>query len=572
MTVPLRRKFRGTYRFLAISRVMVGQGVADLWDRFFRRRRRTGPQAAGEAAPAPTRLRVPSPARLRAALESLGPSFIKLGQLLSTRADIFPPEYIEEFKKLQDRVPPLPYRQIRKVLEAELGRPVAEVFADFDAEAAAAASVAQVHTALLHSGEKVAVKIIRPGIEAVIREDIRLMYFFARRLESFFEVARLLGAVNLVKEFERTIFRELDMYVEAGSIEKFAANFKDSEEIYIARVHWDYVSRSVLVMEHIAGCRMDDIAAIVRYGIEPREIAMIGLRSFSRQLMEFGFFHADPHPANTIVMPDGRVSLVDFGIMGYIDEETMRQIANLFLGYAEHDYDMVMEALESVGLFDEKTMDVREFRGDLKDISEPFYGRSLQTVSVRDVYDQVMALVLKHSIRLPRNLLLLLKTFIQAESLGKILHSDANILEVTRPYAERLVQKGYDTQKLLKNLGREGRTFGSYIRKLPKYVNDILRNAADGEVRIEVRHQGFEAFDRKMEKGINRLTVGAVVSASTIAAALILNSGEAVFELPFGRFGIDTLPVTAVLGITGYLIATLLGVWLVVSIFRSGRM
>lgn len=572
MKFPLGNKFRGTFRFFAISRVLFINGVADIWGRFFHRAGRAQNPEGKDIEVLQQQLRIPSPVRIRKALESLGPSFIKLGQLMSTRADIFPTEYIEELKKLQDQVPPLSFSRIRKVVEKELRRPVSEIFADFNPDATAAASVAQVHEAVLHTGEKVAAKIIRPGIENVIQQDIRLMYFFARRLEGLFEMARLLGAVNLVKEFERTIFRELDMFVEAGSIEKFAANFEGSEEIYIAKVHWDYVTRSVLVMEHINGCKMDDVPAIIRYGIDPKEVAMIGLRSFSRQLMEFGFFHADPHPANTIVMPDGRVSLVDFGITGYIDEETMHQIANLFLGYAEHDYEMVMDALESVGLVDGKTMEIKEFRRDLKDISEPFYGRSLRTVSVRDVYDQVMALVLKHHIRLPRNLLLLLKTFIQAESLGKILNSDANILEVTRPYAEKLVQKGYDTQKVLKNIGRDTRTMGGYIRRVPKYVNEILRQAASGDYQIEVRHQGFEAFDKKMEKGINRLTVGAVISASTIAAALILNSGEKVFELPLGHFGIETVSVTAMLGVTGYLIATVLGVWLIISIFRSGRM
>jgi ubiquinone biosynthesis protein len=317
---------------------------------------------------------------------------------------------------------------------------------------------------------------------------------------------------------------------------------------------------------------MDDIRAIRAFGIDPKEIALIGLRSFSRQLMEFGFFHADPHPANTIVMPDGRVSLVDFGITGLIDEDLMRQIANLFLGYAEHDYDLVMEALEAAGLFEEAEFDRDGFRRDLMEISEPFYGRSLQSVSVREVYDQVIALVLTYRIRLPRNLLLLLKTFIQAEALGKILNSDANILEVTRPYAEKLVQKGYDTQKLFKTLGRETRTLGQYARRVPRYVNDLLRKAARGEVQLEFRHRGFENFDRKLERGINRLTVGAVISASTIAASLILNSSQKVAEFTLPFWGRPTVSVTSVLGITGYMIATILGVWLIVSIFRSGRL
>ena len=444
-------RITGAWRFLSITWILIKYGLSDITARFFRRGadRETASEAAREG-----NLRIPSPQRIRQALEDLGPSFIKLGQLMSTRADIFPPAYIDEFRKLQDSVAPFPFRQARRMVEAELKRPLSEVFADFNPEPEGAASVAQVHKARLFNGEHVAVKIIRPGIDRIIQKDIRLMYYFAGKLEKWFAVARLLGAINLVQEFERTIFRELDMYIEAGSIEKFVKLFEDSEEIHIPRVYWDYTTRDVLVMEHIEGCKMDDLGAITAYGIEPRDIAMIGLRSFSRQLMEFGFFHADPHPANTIVMPDGRVSLVDFGITGYIDEEMMRQIANLFLGYAEHDYDLIMEALESAGLFDGLSLDIDAFRRDLMEISEPFYGRALQSVSVRDVYDQVISLVLNYHVRLPRNLLLLLKTFIQAEALGKILNSDANILEVTRPYAEKLVQKGYDTHKLFKTIGQ----------------------------------------------------------------------------------------------------------------------
>ena len=562
-------RLTGAWRFLTITRILIKYGLADITARLFRKNRVAG--ETPEVAVAGT-LKIPSPARIRQALEDLGPSFIKLGQLMSTRADVFPPAYIDEFRKLQDSVAPFPFRLARRVVETELKRPLSEVFADFEPEPQGAASVAQVHKARLYNGEQVAVKIIRPGIDRIIQKDIRLMYYFAGKLEKWFDVARLLGAVNLVQEFERTIFRELDMYIEAGSIEKFVSLFEDSEEIHIPRVNWDFTTRAVLVMEFIDGCKMDNVAAITAYGINPRDIAMIGLRSFSRQLMEFGFFHADPHPANTIVMPDGRVSLVDFGITGYIDEEMMRQIANLFLGYAEHDYDLIMEALEAAGLFGGQPIDLDAFRRDLMEISEPFYGRTLQSVSVRDVYDQIIALVLNYSIRLPRNLLLLLKTFIQAEALGKILNSDANILEVTRPYAEKLVQQGYDTHKLFKTIGRETRTLGQYARRMPRYVNDILRQAASGEYHLEFRHRGFENFDQKIERGINRLTVGGVIAASTIAASLILNSSQKVIEFTLPFFGGPTVSVTSVLGITGYIIATLLGIWLIASILRSGRL
>jgi ubiquinone biosynthesis protein len=385
-------------------------------------------------------------------------------------------------------------------------------------------------------------------------------------------VGRILGVVNLVKEFERVIFRELDMLIEAGSIEKFAFNFKDDEEIYIPRVYWDYTTKSVLVMEHIDGVKMDQVEAIHALGIDPKEIALIGLRSFSRQLMKFGFFHADPHPANTLVLHDGRVSLVDFGITGYLDDEMMRQIANLFLGYAEHDYDMVMDALLDAGLINEETMDLKAFRTDLKDMSESFYGRSLQHISVKDVYDQLMQLVLKHHVRLPRNLLLLLKTFIQTEALGKILGSDASILEVTKPYAKELLQRGYDAQSMLKNIGRDARTMANYAKTIPKYVNDVLRAAAGGKQRMELVHSGFESLNAALEKGVNRLTIGVMIAASIIAAALVLNSSEKVMGFTVTFFGLQTISLTALFGLTGYIIATILGIWLIVSIFRSGKL
>lgn len=561
---------KGLGRFGTITKVLIKHGLGDVAERLSRKKPVYSKDPA-EKEPLVYR-GFPSPKRIRLVFEELGPSFIKLGQLMSTRADIFPPEFIEEFKKLQDQVPPEPLNDIVAVIEDELKHPISELFKTFSSESIAAASVAQVHVAELFSGEKVAVKVIRPGIRKKIEKDIRLMDAFADKIERSFEVGRMIGVANLVKEFERTIFKELDMFIEAGTIEKFSVNFKDDDELYIPKVYWNLTSRSVLVMEHIEGIKMDRIDTLKAHGIDPKEIAMIGLRSFSRQLMEFGIFHADPHPANAIVMYDGRVSLVDFGIIGYLDEEMMHQIASIFLGYAEHDYSLVMEALLDAGLLDDETMDIESFRLDLKDISEPFYGRSLQTISVKDVYDQVMHLVLKYRIRLPRNMLLLLKTFIQTEALGKILGSDASLLEVTRPYAKRLIQKGYEAQKLMRHLRKDARYMGKQIRELPGYVHDILRQTARGRQRIEIRHSGFERFDQKLEKGVNRLTVGLIISASIIAGSLVLNSGQKVIELQLNLFGLQTVSITALLGLVGYSIATVLGVWLIFSIFRSGKM
>lgn len=553
-------RLRGIRHLGTISRILLKHGLGEFGERL-RGKRQTK-----------TKIGLPDPVRVRRALEELGPSFIKLGQLLSTRGDVLPPEYIEEFSKLQDQVPPVPFSQIQPVIEGDLRQSLADIFERIEPDALAAASVAQVHTARLKNGEKVAVKVIRPGIEKRIQKDLQLMYYVAAKVEKKKELGRILGAVNLVKEFERTIFRELNMLVEGGHIERFAESFKEIDEIYIPKVHWPYTAKSVLVMEHIEGIKMDNVAEIKRMGIDPQEVAMIGLRSFSRQLMDVGIFHADPHPGNTLVMADGRVSLVDFGIVGYLDEETMLQVAHVFLGFSEHDYDLVMEAFESAGLINPDTMDLRRFRIDLKEMAEPFYGRSLRTISVKDVYDQTMRLVYKYQIRIPRNLLLLLKTFIQTEALGKILDSEASLLEVTKPYAKKLMERGYEAQKLLKNMGREFRTVGGYIRWMPKLTHDILKRIASGDHHLELEHSGLSQSFKKFEAGLNRLTIGLVISASLIAASLILNSSQKMLVFQIDFLGLESVSITQLLGLTGYCIATVLGLWLVFSIFRSGKL
>ena len=514
----------------------------------------------------------PSPERIRRTLEDLGPSFIKLGQLMSTRADLFPAPYIEELRKLQDQVPAVSFSEIQQVIEEELKEPISGIFRECCSESVAAASVSQVHSARLFTGEKVAVKVIRPGIRKIIEQDIQLMYYLSGKIEKYLELGKIIGATNIVKEFERTIFNELDMFIEAGNINRFAKNFQDSSEIHIPEVHWELTSKSVLVMEFIEGVKMDQVDAIRALGLDPEEIALIGLRTFSRQLMEFGFFHADPHPANTIVMADGRVGIVDFGIMGYLDDETMLHVAQLLLGFAERDYDMVMEALQDAGILREDMPNLQDFKTDLKDISEPFYGRSLKTISVRDIYDQVMQLVLKYRIILPRNLLLLFKTFIQTESLGKILQSNASILEVSRPFAKKFLEKRYNPHNLFSDMAKDIKDMGSNLKMMPKWLHDILKQTAAGKQRLELHHSGFSSMDTRLEKGINRLTIGIIIAASTIAASLILNSSQKVLEFSFNLYGSQTLTITGILGLTGYTVATILGLWLIYSIFRSGKM
>lgn len=557
----------GVRRLTSIVRVLARHGFGNVADRIFKSRQGNGTDPEG----APLAATFPSPERIRRVMEELGPSFIKLGQLLSTRADLLSPAFIEEFRKLQDQVPAVSFAVIQKQVETDLRQPIASVFRFFDPVPMAAASVAQVHAAVLIGGEETAVKIVRPGIERIIRKDIRLMYVLANRLEKMFDAMRILGAVTVVREFERTIYNELDMRIEAGNIERFTANFRKVQEVHLPKVFWPHLTRNVLVLERIPGVKVDCVDSIRQMGLDPKNIARIGLKSLSRQLFEFGFFHADPHPGNTIVMPDGRVGLVDFGIVGYLDDEVRGHIALLFLGYAEHDYELVMEAITGAGLVDPATMDIQAFRRDLIDASEPFYGRTLQTVSVKDIYEQVIGLVLKHRILLPRNLLLLLKTFVQTEALGKILGSDASLLQVMKPYAKELVIETTDTSRLFGSPEKHARFAGQLVRTAPGLLMDILKKTAEGKQGVTIQHTGFEEIVKRSEQGLNRLTIGIVLAASILAAALVLNAPVEMIPINVTLLQDTPISITSLFGLLGYGIATLLGIWLIFSIIRSGR-
>ncbi|MFQ5646057.1 MAG: ABC1 kinase family protein [bacterium] len=512
---------------------------------------------------------LPTPERTRMVFEDLGPTFIKLGQMLSLRSDIIPEEFVEEFKKLQDQVPPVSYKEIEKVITSELKLPVSEIFQEFDVNAWAAASVAQVHIAELFSGEKAAVKIVRPGIKKTIKKDIRIMYRAAELLTQHSEVAEMFDPVEVVAEFENTIFKELDMYIEASNIDRCARNFRDIPEVRLPGIYWKNLSKSVLVTEYIEGFGTDDIEEMKKRGIQPSDISRIGFQCFAKQIMEDGFFHGDPHPGNAIVTPEGKMALVDFGIVGYLNDKMMRHIASIFLGYSEHNYDRLIKTFARMRLIDEEKVDLSGFADDLFEVSEPFYGRDLDQISMQDIFDRVIYMSRKYHIKLPRNLLLLFKTMLQMESVGRRLDPSANMLQTARPYAKNLLGKGQDPKNLMYGFQEDLSNYMRAHMEMPVQTQRVIRKLAEGDVTIRTKIAGLETIDKDIGRGINRLTMGIVISASLIAAAMVLNSSEKL-ESVLPMLGLDSsVNLTHLLGIAGYLLATLFGVWLTISIIRS---
>jgi len=509
--------------------------------------------------------------RMRMAFEELGPTFIKLGQMLSLEPDIIPADFIEEFKKLQDKVPPFSFEEFKEITKSELGRKVEEIFSQLDPAPKAAASIAQVHYGVLMSGEKVAVKVMRPDIEDIIREDIRILKRLARTLEDKFEAMELLNPIAIVDEFENFITKEMDFTNEAASMERFASNFKNDTDIYyIPEVFWDYTTPSVLVMERLEGAKMDEPEKMREMGLNPVRIAETGLTGFAKQILEHGYFHADPHPGNSLALADGRVGLLDFGIMGFIDREMMRHLANIFIGYADHDYDKVIAVFVNMGILNERT-DLKSFKYDLMDLSEPFYGRSLEHIQVKKVFDKVIALAIKYRIRLPKELILFFKTMIALEGMGKKLSPDANIIQAMKPFAIKLLGQTHDPQTMLDNLRHDLFTYSNILKTSPEMLHDVLRNLAAGKQNINMTHKihRLEEIEKNYISSYNRITVGVVAGTSLLAGSWILASDSQLFPV-FVPFIEQRIPLPTLLGLFGYVLATVLGVWLAFNIlFRS---
>ncbi len=543
--------YKGIKRLKQISAVFIRCGFYDVVsrtsisgvsDRLSRRERDYAGEAGGKNLTAPQRLRM--------AFEELGPTFIKLGQMLSLEPDIIPANFVEEFKKLQDKVPPFSFEEAREIIESELGESPGKLFRSLNPTPMAAASISQVHAGELFSGKKIVVKIQRPNIEEAIREDINILTRIARTMENKLDNMELLNPVAVVGEFKNFITKEMDFTNEAASIERFTNNFKDDPTICIPEVFWDFTTPRVLVLEHLEGLEMDEVDKMREIGLDPVEIAKVGLNAFAKQILDHGYFHADPHPGNSLAMPDGRVGLIDFGIMGFIDKELMNNLANVFIGYAEHDYDRLITVYINMGLITD-SIDLKSFKYDLMDVSEPFYGRSLKYIKVKEVFDRVISLAMKYRIRLPRELVLLFKTMIALENMGKNLSPEANILETMKPYAIRLLERGHDPKVVMSNLRHDFFNYANILKNSPDLFYKILNNFALGSqnMNLTVNINRVEEVGRGIMHSFNRIALGMVAGTSLLAGSWILASEHQFFPVSFPAIGIDKIPLTTLLGL-----------------------
>ena len=548
------RAYRRLKRYRQVTFTLARYGFGDIADRIgFSSLLKRG--LKGKAKPAVS----PTPQRIRTALVELGPTFVKFGQLLSTRPDILPEQYIRELEKLQDDVPPFPFPEVRAIFREELKGDPEEVFEDFEKTPFASGSIAQVHKARIPSGSIVAVKVQRPGIPRLIETDLHILADLARLIERHVPELRWLQPGELVEQFARTIRRELDFLAEAQSTERFRRNFKDDPTRFIPSVHWRFTSARILTTDWVDGVKVTNVADLEARGFDRREVARNGARAILREVFEHRLFHADPHPGNFFVIENNAIATVDFGIVGRLDDETADQLGLLLTSILDKDADTVLQVFKNLSLLHED-VDENLLRFDIEEFIDRYYGLPLERLNVQSVITSLLQMVRRHRIILPMNLALLGRMLAVASGVGQALDPEFSIVDEASPFVRSFLVGRIDPRKSARKLLRTWREYRDLLRSLPSHVEDIAAKLKRGELLVSLHHEGLTRLILEIDRSSNRLAFAMIVAALIIGSSLIvhLRQGPEVFGI-------------SALGLAGYLIAGLLGLWLVIAILRSGR-
>jgi ubiquinone biosynthesis protein len=469
--------------------------------------------------------------RIRLALEELGPIFVKFGQALSTRRDLLPADIADELEKLQDRVPPFPGSQAREVVERAYRRPVQEVFEQFDEQPLAAASIAQVHTARLRSGEEVVVKVIRPGVRARIETDLEVMYELARLARDYASGSERLRPVEVVQEYEKTILDELDLLREAANAAQLKRNFEGSDLLYVPEVYWDYCRRDVMVMERIHGVLVNDLAELQRRGANIQLLAENGVKIFFTQVFRHNFFHADMHPGNIFVRledPDRpQYAAVDFGIVGSLDARDQHYLAENFLAFFDRDYHRVARLHVDSGWVPPDTR-VDELEAAVRTVCEPIFNKPLAEISFGQVLLRLFETARRFQMKVQPQLILLQKTLLQIEGLGRQLYPQLDLWKTAQPVLKEWAADRLSGRSLAQQLRQQLPDLSESVRMLPQVLQQFVQQASEGRFRLKVEATGLEELRRELRADARRRDSTIVAAATLLGGIVWLAVGASV--------------------------------------------
>ncbi|GGP19094.1 ABC1 kinase family protein [Silvimonas iriomotensis] len=498
------------------------------------------------------------PVRVRRALEELGPTFIKLGQVLATRVDVFTPDWIAEFEKLQSHVPPVPFEELLPELTLVLGRDPHEIFLELDPLPVGSASIAQVHRARLVTGEEVVLKIRRPGIVAKIDSDLRILRQIASLMEFEFPEARRYQPVKIVDEFAKSLRRELSLAAEARNLERFAQNFSDHAEIEIPRIHWEYTNEFLNVQSWVGGLAGNDLAALEEGGYDRKLLAARGADAVLKMVLIDGYFHADPHPGNVKYLPGNRIAFLDFGMVGRLPHQRRDQIVDLLAALARRDEHGIMDVLmEWTG---DTVVDEELLAADIAGFIFNYENLPLKDIQIGVLLSEVAVIMREHEITLPADLTLLFKALITLEGLGRQLNPDFQMIAQLTPFVREVLVDRYKPQALYKR-SKEGLADAfDLITGLPRDVAKLVRQARRGNFRVDLDLKRLDRFGTQLAKSANRLTMGIVTGCLIIGSSIVITvkAGPMLFGLP-------------AFGFLGFAIAFFNTLWLIFSIWVSGK-
>jgi ubiquinone biosynthesis protein len=498
--------------------------------------------------------------RVRMALEELGPTFIKLGQVLSTRPDLIPVEFVAELSKLQDHVPPFPYAEVVQIIESELGAPPGDIFQHFGETPLAAASIGQVHRARLKDGEEVVVKVQRPGIRKTIEVDLEIMLHLASLMERHLEEFQVNRPVRIVEEFARILEKEIDYTIEASHIERFARQFIDDATVYVPKVFRETTTERVLTMEYIDGVKASEIDRIDEEGLDRKIITARGADLILKQVFDHGFFHADPHPGNIFVLPGNVLCYLDFGMMGWIDRQTREDFADLVHSVTRRDESRAMQALLTLTQYNEEP-DTRLLARDLSDFMGQHLYKPLKDLQMEKLLHQLMELISRHRLQIPPDLFLMMKALAIVEGVGLTLDPDFEMINQAAPFIQRVKMEQFHPKRVASDILTSGTELVRLIQEIPGELRELLRQMKRGKVKMEFEHRGLEPMLATHDRTSNRIAFSIVIAALIVGSALIVLS-----KTPPFLFGIP------VIGIIGFVTAGVMGVWLLIAILRKGRL
>ncbi|MEJ5348305.1 MAG: AarF/UbiB family protein [Desulfosoma sp.] len=498
--------------------------------------------------------------RIRRALEDLGPTFVKFGQMMSLRPDLLPYPLIQELRKLREDVAPVPFSQIRTVVEKSLGKPLKEVFSQFEEEPLASASMAQVHRAVLApSGHPAAVKVQRPAIAQIIKKDLYILEIVAHEIHERLEDFRVYELPHLARELRRTMMRELDFTLEARNIRIFRTNFHGFEHCFAPRVFDSYVSRHVLTMELIEGRRLSEVM-VEAESEEKFQLARLGLKAMVKQILEDGFFHADPHPGNILVTETGAICLLDWGMVGRLSREMRYEIIDLIHAIVEKDSDRVLEIVLEFARGGPSAQDRVLIHREILDLLDAYHGIPLEQIDLGSLLMEIATLLRDYKLHLPSDLAMMIRALITAEGTARELAPNLNAVEEAEDLVKRLSMERWKIQELLRNFRRSLRHLGQMQKEVPPRILQILDKMQRGEFNVRFQHENLGDLRRTLDSMSNRLTLGLIIAAMIIGSSMIITTGVEPY-----LFGYPAL------GIVGYIVSGLLGLWLISTIIRSRR-